>query len=240
MPTHRSLLLWVRLKGTESPPGEIALDESHTLLVRSGKYLFPNSAAFSIFPPFYYGIVSVSLGWGTLVAVLLMHIMCFVKKCDNERSGWSYCYLLYHIMIGIWMLVSLLLGYYWSTQQPLATDTNEGWLLIASYFYSFNYVYHANIKIIEQLSAHLGWFSCLDEAPPSEESSAPFLSRLQTNFLFLFSTGFAVFSDALESSLNLDQILLIFLSSIHFWLLGTTRVLSSQSNGTSTRWAKES
>lgn len=126
MPTHRSLLLLVGLKGAEPPLGEIALDKSHTLLVRSGKYLFSDAAAFSIFPPFYYGIVSVSLGWGTLVAVLLMHIMCFVKKCDNERSGWSYCYLLYHIMIGIWMLVSLLLGYYWSSQQPLATDTNEG------------------------------------------------------------------------------------------------------------------
>ena len=124
VPADRSLLLRVRLKGAESSSGKIARDQSHSLLVRSRKYPLPHAAAFSIFPPFYYGIVSVSLGWATLIVVLLMHIMCFVKKCDSERSGWSYCYLLYHIMIGVWMLVGLLLGYYWSSQQPLATDTN--------------------------------------------------------------------------------------------------------------------
>ena len=84
----------------------------------------PTPAAFSIFPPFYFGIHSVVLGWLTLIVVLLMHIFSFVRKCDGERSAWSYSYFIYHASIFTWMMVALCLGYYESSQQPQATDTN--------------------------------------------------------------------------------------------------------------------
>ena len=145
MPTCCSMLLWIWIKVTKFNIGKVTGDKSYALLVWNCKYSKLYAAAFSVFPPFYYGIVSVSLGWATLVTVLLMHIMCFVKKCDSERSGWSYCYLLFHIMIGTWMVVSLLLGYYWSSQQPLAADTN-GWSTTAHLFVTVTIWIHTNIK----------------------------------------------------------------------------------------------
>ncbi len=68
---------------------------------------------------------SVALGWITLAFVLLMHIFCFVRNCDHERSLWSYWYFFFHVSVLVWIVMALILGYYWSGEQPQATDINE-------------------------------------------------------------------------------------------------------------------
>ena len=80
---------------------------------------------FSVFPPFYFGLMSVGFGWLTLLVVVLLHVMCFVRRWDGERSVWSYCYYLFHCLVFTWITVSLILAYYWSSLQPQASDTNE-------------------------------------------------------------------------------------------------------------------
>jgi hypothetical protein len=82
------------------------------------------AAAFSVFPPFYSGIHSAVLGWFTLVLVVLAHIFCFVRRWDKERSLWAYWYYFYHASIFAWIVVALIMGYYYSEQQPQATGIN--------------------------------------------------------------------------------------------------------------------
>lgn len=66
---------------------------------------------FSVFPPFYYGIHNAVMGWVTLIFVVLMHIFIIVKRCDQERSLWSYFYYFYHLSIGVWIAASLVVGF---------------------------------------------------------------------------------------------------------------------------------
>jgi cytochrome b561 len=68
---------------------------------------------------------SVAMGWLTLLVVIVMHIMCFVRRWDGERSIWAYSYYIFHCSAFLWITLALILGYHWSREQPQAPDTNE-------------------------------------------------------------------------------------------------------------------
>ena len=82
--------------------------------------LFLPLAFFSIYPPFYQGAHSAVLSWFTLIVVIILHIFCVVEKSCKERSLWSYIYFIFHLMILIWILIALIVGYSWSNGQPAA------------------------------------------------------------------------------------------------------------------------
>ena len=71
-----------------------------------------DSAVFSVFPPFYAGMHCAVLGWVALVFIFLMHLFCFVRRCDNERSLWAYWYYFFHASIFVWIVVALIKVYY--------------------------------------------------------------------------------------------------------------------------------
>jgi len=78
---------------------------------------------FSCYPPFYYGLHNAILGWFTFLMVFLMHLFAVVRKCDQERSVWSYFYYFYHLSCGVWIVTSLIVGYVWSGQQDVPSDS---------------------------------------------------------------------------------------------------------------------
>jgi hypothetical protein len=51
-----------------------------------------------------------------------MHIFCIVEKSCKERSLWSYLYFAYHLSIVVWIIIALIVGYAWSTNQNAAID----------------------------------------------------------------------------------------------------------------------
>jgi hypothetical protein len=69
---------------------------------------------FSIYPPFYYGAFNTIIGYITLVVVVLMHIYCLLDVKVRDRSLWAITYFFYHLLIMIWILVGLILGYIWN------------------------------------------------------------------------------------------------------------------------------
>ena len=90
-----------------------------------------NEAMFSVFPPFYYGLHNAIMGWVTLLFVVLMHIFSVIKRCDQERSLWSYFYYFYHL---VHIIVSTKEG---SSNNHLPNNTahwphiNLSWILTA-------------------------------------------------------------------------------------------------------------
>lgn len=80
---------------------------------------------FSVFPPFYYGLHNAVLGWLTLLIVFLMHLFCFVRRFDGERSIWSYFYYFFHFSCAIWILISLIVGFNSSILQNVPSDITE-------------------------------------------------------------------------------------------------------------------
>ncbi len=85
---------------------------------------------FSIYPPFYYGPQSGLLSWITLIIVIFMHIFCIVEKSCKERSLWSYLYFAYHFSVAFWIILALIVGYAWSTDQSAAPDELWTWFLV--------------------------------------------------------------------------------------------------------------
>lgn len=80
---------------------------------------------FSIFPPFYYGLHNAFLGWFSLLFVILMHVFCFVRRWDGERSLWSYFYYFFHVSCLVWIVVSLIVGYSRSYASTMPSGMTE-------------------------------------------------------------------------------------------------------------------
>lgn len=125
LPDDSDMLLQARLERTQQDFRAIAGELTSYVLVWRGKYLLSNSAMFSVFPPFYFGLHSVILGWITLLIVFLMHIFAVVHRCDRERSVWSYFYYFYHLATALWIVTSLVVGYVWADEQPVPADSQE-------------------------------------------------------------------------------------------------------------------
>jgi hypothetical protein len=76
--------------------------------------IFNIKGLFSIYPPFYYGVFNVIIGYITLVIVVLMHIYCLLDGKVRDRSLWAITYFFYHFLIMIWILVGLILAFIWN------------------------------------------------------------------------------------------------------------------------------
>jgi hypothetical protein len=77
------VLLQTRGEGKKQDSVAIAGELTSHVLVRCCKYHTHYLAMFSVFPPFYYGLHNVILGWITLVLLFLMHIFAVVQRCDR-------------------------------------------------------------------------------------------------------------------------------------------------------------
>ena len=61
------------------------------------------------------------LGWITLAWLIVLHVSIFFDNPEKPRSFWSLSYMVYHILIFIWILVTLIMSYAWSANAELQT-----------------------------------------------------------------------------------------------------------------------